>query len=184
MDQLYNFFRNKTTFEMDRQKLELFTVTLPEDSIIYDIYDWLQGTNMTLPVVSAALGMVGVYGVFYGVYKHVQYGNMVYHFDRERLLTQYIINKSDSGSDYAPSGSEDNASEDNASEDNASEDNASEDNASEDNASEDNASEDICASSDEPEDLMDPRTATKKTVQEFESDLLSFERKLRKKKFD
>jgi hypothetical protein len=92
---------------------------------------------------------------------------MIYYFDRERLLTQYIINKSDSGSDYAPSS-----------------DNASEDNASEHNASEDNASEDIDMSSDEPEDLMDPRTATKRTVQDFENDLLSFERTLRKKKQD
>jgi hypothetical protein len=157
MNQLYNFFKNTTTLEFDRQKLELFTVTLPEDSIIYDIYEWLQKANMTLPVVSFMFTSMGFYGLFYGAYKHIQYRNMIYYFDRERLLTQYIINKSDSGSDYAPSS---------------------------DNASEDNASEDIDMSSDEPEDLMDPRTATKRTVQDFENDLLSFERTLRKKKQD
>lgn len=158
MNYLSNFFQNKTILDFDRQKLELFTVTLPENSVLYDLYEWLKNTDFTLPLISFIFSSIGFYGVFYGVYKHMQYKNMLYNFDRERLLTSYIINKSDTGSEYSPS-------------------------------EESDASEDIGMTSEEEnnQDLLDPYTITKntrKTVEDFEKDLFTFEKNLRKKKQD
>lgn len=157
MNYLSNFFQDKTILNFDRQKLELFTVTLPENSVLYDLYEWLKNTDFTLPLISFIFSSIGFYGVFYGVYKHIQYKNMLYSFDRERLLTSYIINKSDTGSEYSLSEESD----------------GSEDISMTSDEEENN------------EDLLDPYTKTKnkrKTVEDFEKDLFMFEKNLKKKK--